>query len=209
MNALRSRGAPRTSARVRAALAAGLALGIPAGLTVAAWTDAEFTAPATFTASRFDVETSLQGGAYSGSTTVPTSVSGLYPSSTLTSGRRYISLAVRTTTSSVAGTVRVSAAAATGALAPALRYRIVALGAAATCDAGAFGVGATYLAGDAAAFHAASSALPLTAPVAIGAAGSTPAQLCVELSVADGAAQGTYAGTAATVTWSLTARSAA
>ena len=54
---------PRASIKVRAALAGGLVFGLAAGLTVASWTDAERVG-ATFTASTFNLQTSVQGAAY-------------------------------------------------------------------------------------------------------------------------------------------------
>ncbi|MGE3194019.1 MAG: SipW-dependent-type signal peptide-containing protein, partial [Microbacteriaceae bacterium] len=70
---------PHASLRVRAALAGGLVLGVSAGLTVASWTDAEYTS-STFTASAFGMQSSVDGAAFSSSATLSASVSGLYPS---------------------------------------------------------------------------------------------------------------------------------
>src|SRR5882757_5884777 len=96
---------PRASIKVRAALAGGLVFGLAAGLTVASWTDAERVG-ATFTASSFDVQSSLQGGTFTNAATVSGNVSGLYPGSVA-----YISLKVKTVAVSAAGTVKLSAAA--------------------------------------------------------------------------------------------------
>jgi len=60
----------RRSRRIRALLAGGLVLGIGAAVTLAAWTDNEF-ATGSFTASRFDLQGSTDGTAYSDHATSP------------------------------------------------------------------------------------------------------------------------------------------
>jgi hypothetical protein len=201
MTGSRLQAGPHASMRVRAALAAGVVFGITAGLTVASWTDAEFLAPATFTASRFDVQTSLQGAAFTSASTVSTTVTGLYPSATLTSGNAYVSLKAQTATPSVAGTVQLSAAANAGAgLTPVLRYRIVSIAAASTCSAASFTGTPTYIVGGAAAYQSVSSALAATTASAVGANSGTTVQYCLEFSIPPGSAQATYAGTSATLT---------
>jgi len=189
------RGGSPTSIRVRAGLAAGLVLGLTAGLTVASWTDAEYSR-ATFTASTFGVQTSLAGGAYTPATTVAASVSGMYPGGPAS----YIALLVKTTASSVAGSVRLSSAANAVGLAPALHYRIVR---SASCTAADFGAAATYDAGGALSYQLVSTALALTAPVGVAAAAGDVAAYCIELSMIPGSAQGTYQGTTTVVSWTV------
>ena len=202
MTASADRRGPRTSIRVRAGLAAGLVLGLTAGLTVASWTDAEFSR-ATFTASSFDIQTSLAGQAYTSATTVSGTVNGIYPGGAAS----YVALAVKTTAASVAGTVRLSSAAnLTDVLAPALRYRIVLTSAA--CTAAVFTAGATYIVGSAApAYQAVNVALAPTTTTVVAAAAGTGASYCIELSMVPGSAQGTYQGKSATVSWTITGAS--
>jgi hypothetical protein len=195
---------PRTSIRVRAALAGGLVFGLGAGLTVASWTNAEFTG-ATFTASAFGVQSSVNGAGFTTSSTLAATVTGLYPSATLTSGNSYVSLRVRTTATSIAGSVQLSAAAATGALAPVLRYRIVQT---ATCNAAAFTGSPAYVVGGAASYQAASAALSPTTALSLAAAGGTGRDYCIEFSIPAGTAQATYGGTSAVVIYTVTGTSA-
>jgi predicted ribosomally synthesized peptide with SipW-like signal peptide len=185
---------PRVSIRVRAALAGGLVLGLGAGLTVASWTDAELV-KGTFTASTFDVQTSLQGGTYSGSTSVPGAVAGLYPGSLV-----YISLKVKTAAVSAAGTVSLSAAANSTGLAAVLRYRIVS---SLTCTATAFTGTPAYLAGGASTYQQVSTALAATPGIAVGANASTEVGYCIELGMPLGVDQTTYQGTQGVPTWNV------
>jgi predicted ribosomally synthesized peptide with SipW-like signal peptide len=190
---------PRASIKVRAALAGGLVFGVAAGLTVASWTDAERVG-ATFTASSFALQTSLAGGAYTPATTVAGSVSGMYPGGPAS----YIALLVKTTASSVAGSVRLSSAGNTVGLAPALRYRIVR---SSSCTAADFGAGATYDAGGALTYQSVSTALALTAPVVAAAAAGDVVAYCIELSMAPGSAQASYQGTTTVVSWTVSGAS--
>jgi predicted ribosomally synthesized peptide with SipW-like signal peptide len=188
---------PRVSIKVRAALAGGLVFGLAAGLTVASWTDAERVG-ATFTASSFDVQTSLAGGAYTASTTVSGTVNGIYPGTA-----SYIALRVKTTAVSVAGSVRLSTAGnTTDLLAPALQYRIVRSSAA--CGSAVFTGSPIYVVGSAApTYQSVSGALAPTTPIAVAAAGGTEAAYCIELSVIPGSSQTTYQGKSATVSWTI------
>ena len=187
---------PRASIKVRAALAGGLVFGLAAGLTVASWTDAERVG-ATFTASSFDVQTSLAGGAYTASTTVSGTVNGIYPGTA-----SYIALRVKTTAVSVAGSVRLSSAGnTTDLLAPALQYRIVR--SSASCTATVFTGSPTYVVGGASTYQLVSAALAPTTPIAVAAAGGTEAAYCIELSVIPGSSQTTYQGKSATVSWTI------
>lgn len=203
MSGSRPQAGPRASVRVRAALAGGLVFGIAAGLTVASWTDAEFTS-ASFGTSSFGVQASLNGAAYTAASTVSTTVTGLYPSATLTSGNAYVSLKAKTTVGSIAGTVRLSAAANAGTgLTPVLRYRIVSIAAAGTCSATSFTGTPTYIVGGAAAYQNVSAALAPTSTLALSANAATEIQYCIELSIVPASAQATYAGTSGTLTLTL------
>lgn len=200
---------PRASIKVRAALAGGLVFGLAAGLTVASWTDAERVG-ATFTASTFNLQTNVQNAGWTstgGTTgTVTATAAGIYPGS---SGTRYVSLRVNTAAVSLAGTVRLSAAAnAGGGLTPVLRSRIVTITAATTCGAGVFTAGANYIAGTNTTYQMVSAALPATAPISIAANGGGPeVQYCIELSIATATVQATYQSQAATATWTVTGQS--
>lgn len=188
---------PRASIKVRAALAAGLVFGLAAGLTVASWTDAERVG-ATFTASSFDLQSSLQGAAFTNSTTVSGTVTGLYPGSPA-----YISLKVKTAALSAAGTVSLSAAANSTGLDGVLRYRIVRT--AAACTGTAFTGSPVYVVGSAVpAYQQVNTALAATPGLVVAANAATEVDYCIELGLpATGVSQLTYQGTSGIVTWNI------
>jgi predicted ribosomally synthesized peptide with SipW-like signal peptide len=186
---------PRVSIRVRAALAGGLVLGLGAGLTVASWTDAEFV-KGTFTASTFDLQTSVQGGAYSGASSVTGNVAGLYPGSLA-----YTSLKVKTAAVSTAGTVSLSAAANSTGLAAVLRYRIVRTLAA--CTATAFTGSPVYVVGGASTYQQVNAALAATPGIAVTANAGLEVGYCIELGMPLGVDQTTYQGTSGVPTWNI------
>jgi hypothetical protein len=188
---------PRASIKVRAALAGGLAFGIAASLTVASWTDAEYVG-ATFTASSFDLQSSLQGAAFTNAASVSGSATGMYPGS-LT----YISLKVKTVAVSASGLVSLSAAANSTGLAAVLRYRIVST--AAACTATAFTGSPVYIVGGAGpTYQQVNAALAPTTGIAVGANASSVAGFCIELGMpATGVSQVTYAGASGTPTWNI------
>ncbi len=200
-------GRPRASIRVRAALAGGLVFGIAASLTVASWTDAEFVG-STFTASRFDLEMNVNGAGFSAATPIAVTVSGVYPGST---GTVYLPVRIRTTSTSIAGTVSLNHAAIASptGLTSVLRYRLIR--GAATCNAAAFTAGATYIVGTStlSAAPLVSTALGATTPLAVSAAGASELVYCFEFSLASsGLAQGTYGATStAAMTWNVTGSS--
>jgi predicted ribosomally synthesized peptide with SipW-like signal peptide len=184
---------PRASVKVRAALAGGLVFGLVAGLTVASWTDAERVG-ATFSASTFDLQTSLNAAAYTSASSATVSVEGVYPGSPV-----YISLKVKTAAVSTAGSVTLAAAADSTGLDAVLRYRIVRTSS--TCDAAAFTT--SFVVGGAASYQQVSAALAATPAIAVTANGATELAYCIELGMpATGVAQ-SNAGTSGTVTWNI------
>jgi predicted ribosomally synthesized peptide with SipW-like signal peptide len=191
---------PRAFVKVRATLAGGLVFGLAAGLTVASWTDAERVG-ATFTASSFDLQSSLQGAAYTSASAVSASVAGIYPGSPA-----YVSLKLKTTAASTAGTVSLSAAANSTGLDAVLRYRIVkTLG---SCDSSAFTGSPVFVVGGAASYQQVSAALAPTAGVAVAANAATEVGYCVELGIpATGVPQTGNEGTSGVVTWNITGTS--
>lgn len=188
---------PRASVKVRAALAGGLVFGLAAGLTVASWTDAERVG-ATFTASTFDLQSSLQGAAFTNSPTVTGNVTGLYPGSLA-----YLSLKVKTAAVSTAGTVSLSAAANSTGLDAVLRYRIIRN--APTCNASAYTGSPTFVVGGAGpAYQQVNAALAATPGLALTANAGSEIDYCIELGMpATGVSQITYAGASGTVTWNI------
>ena len=188
-------GGPRASIRVRAALAGGLVLGLASGLTVASWTDAE-SVGSTFTASSFNLQTSVQGGTYSGATSVTGTVAGLYPGSLA-----YISLKVKTAAVSAAGTVSLSATANATGLDAVLRYRIVR--SLAACTATVFTGSPVYVVGGASTYQAVSSALAATPGIVVAANASTEVGYCIELGMPTGVDQTTYQGASGVPTWNI------
>ena len=187
---------PRASIKVRAALAGGLVFGLAAGLTVASWTDAERVG-ATFTASSFDLQSSLQGSAFTNSASVSGNVAGLYPGSLA-----YISLKVKTAAVSTAGTVSLSAAADSAGLDAVLRYRVVQT--AAACTSTAFTGSPVYVVGSAApAYQQVNAALAATPGLALSANAGTEVDYCIELGMPLGVVQAGNAGTSGIVTWNI------
>jgi predicted ribosomally synthesized peptide with SipW-like signal peptide len=186
---------PRVSIRVRAALAGGLVLGLGAGLTVASWTDAEFV-KGTFTASSFNLQSSVQGGTYTGLSALTGTVAGAYPGSLA-----YISLKVKTAAVSTAGTVSLSAAANSTGLANVLRYRIVR--SLAACTATVFTGSPVYVVGGASTYQQVNAALAPTTGIALTANAGLEVGYCIELGMPLGVNQTTYQGTSGTPTWNI------
>lgn len=195
--------------RVRALLAGGLVLGVGAAVTLASWTDTE-VGTGGFTASVFGIQGQGIGeGGYAEHPTAPGApmtftqpAAGLSPEA-LTYGW----LNIRTTPSTtVAGTVALTAVGNSGGtLPPQLQYRAVTTPIGTTCNAGAFGAGAVYIAGNA------STKLEVTAvrtpavqtPIA---AGGAAIRVCFEVQMkAD--APSTVQGATGTVSWTFTAAS--
>jgi predicted ribosomally synthesized peptide with SipW-like signal peptide len=193
---------PRASIKVRAALAGGLVFGLAAGLTVASWTDAERVG-STFTASTFDIQSSVQGAGYTNSASLTASVTGLYPGSL-----SYFSLKVKTAAVSAAGTVSLSAAANSTGLAAVLRYRIVQT--LLTCNAVAFTGSPIFVVGTGGGtptYKLVSTALAATPGLAVTANAGTEVGYCIELGLAPTGVPQSNAGTSGTPTWNITGTS--
>ncbi len=122
---------------------------------------------------------------------------------------RYLWLNLRTAPGSDwSGHAKVTASTASGALAPALEYRIVQRASASTeaCTADDLASG-TPVIGDATTWQAADQPVTTSARVAIGADGTDPAGLCVAVRVGAGAAGSAgsgYQGTTADLGWTVT-----
>ncbi|WP_423183036.1 SipW-dependent-type signal peptide-containing protein [Arthrobacter sp. NyZ413] len=187
--------------RVRAVLAGGLVLGVGSTLTLAAWNDSEF-ATGTFTASSFQIESSINAGGTwqahptsGAAATMAFDPAGMSPTSV-----NYAPIWIRTTAGSLSGTLALQGATTSGnaSLAAALDYRVVRY-ASGACDSSQFTAGASYIAGSSA------SKVPLGtvgAATAVAANSANPTQLCFEITMkasADNALQGTNVG----VTWEI------
>jgi predicted ribosomally synthesized peptide with SipW-like signal peptide len=136
--------APRhwLSVRLRVLLAGGLALGVGATMTLASWHDAEL-ATGSFAASTFATQSSVNGAGYttnavSPGPTVTFAGAGFTPGVT-----KYLSVLIRTTATSVGGTVVLGGATLSGTdaltLGAAFVYQVVRTSG--TCDATAFTAG--------------------------------------------------------------------
>lgn len=189
---------PRASIKVRAALSGGLVFGLAAGLTVASWTDAERVG-ATFTASSFDLQTSVQAGAYTTVTPVtpvPVPVTGLYPGLL-----GYVSLRVKTVAGSTAGTVTFTATANSTGLAAVLRYRIVRT--ALACTAAVFDGSQPFVVGSSApAYQQVNANLVGSVGSPVVANAGTEVGFCIELGMPLGTAV-SNAGTSGTLTLNI------
>lgn len=196
--------------RLRVLLAAGLVLGAGAVATLAAWTSTE-NATGSFGASVFATESQTQGSAYAGHPTAPGATLAFTATAMSPGASAYAWVNVRTTAAStVGGTLTLTAATATGALAPALQYRAVRLtgpSPGAACDATAFSGSPVFIAGTSSTYLAVTQ-VPGT-PVAsiLTAAGAQPLGFCVEVQIAPGSAN-SFQGQTANVTWTFTATSA-
>ncbi|WOF23718.1 SipW-dependent-type signal peptide-containing protein [Microbacterium betulae] len=126
--------------RVRALLAGGAVLGVGASATLAAWNDVEHGS-ATFTAGTFGIVGSTDGEGFAEHATAdaPAMLNFQVAPTAMTPGATtYALFSVRTTASSVAGTVELAADAANGAgLGQYLTYGVRTVSST-TCDAAAF-----------------------------------------------------------------------
>ncbi|WP_438353662.1 SipW-dependent-type signal peptide-containing protein [Microbacterium sp. CJ88] len=133
--------------RLRALLAGGLVLGIGATVTLAAWTDSEYTA-ATLTAGRFGILGSMNGAAFADHATSPgatltfsPALGAVYPGAP--PGFTTVQIRTASTASggfnSVAGTVSMqTSTAATGGLAGALVYAVRVIPTGSSCNEALF-----------------------------------------------------------------------
>lgn len=205
----------RVSVRVRAAIAGGLALGLGAGFTLAAWNDAEL-AKATFTASRFGTQSSVNGGAYADNAAAPGMALTLPVGGYVPNGATYTMVRIRTVAQSVVGTATLGGATFSNnaggiALSSAMLYRVVRVDTAATCDANAFTAASpNWVVGGATSAALLSSGQnsgvvnPLAA--ATPSAAGVPTAFCFQVYLAADAPSGTQSQTA-TATWTFTTRS--
>ncbi|CAD5992212.1 conserved exported protein of unknown function [Agreia sp. COWG] len=193
-------------------LAGGLVLGVGGSLTMAAWADSE-AGQATFTASRFATESSINSGTawVDSSATAPLTFAfpagGLSPSTV-----KYAPFWVRTKALSLDGTLALQAATTNNAtFANSLKYRAVRY-TGATCDASAFTAGATYLAGTSgtpATNGIVVTAAPTTTPastITVAANQTQATQFCFEVSM-NADASTDLQGQSITVTWEVRATS--
>lgn len=131
MSQLAGLGAPgRRFLRTRAVLAGGLVLGMSAAVTSASWVDNE-NATATFVASTFGIQSSVDGGvSYADSPSAPGATLTFATAAMLPGDTRSAAISIRAITGSLGGTIATQAATVTnnaGDVAPllggALRYR--------------------------------------------------------------------------------------
>jgi len=200
----------RRTRRVRAVLAAGLVLGIGTAATLAAWTDTE-NATGSFGASIFGTESESAATPWGSHTSSP-GASLTFNAAAMSPGNSYYAwMNVRTTTNSnVGGTVTLTGALGSGAVAPALQYRAVRITApasATTCNSGAFATGTPVFIAGGTGTYLGLSALPATpVPSSIGAAGAALGY-CFEVRMPSGTAN-SFQGATGTATWTFTATSA-
>lgn len=190
--------------RLRAVLASGLVLGAGAAVTLAAWTDREYTT-GSFQTSVFNTESSVNGGAYADNATAPgASVTIAGPFAPGVSS--YFSVSLRTTANSVAGTASLNGATLGGTdaatLGAALVYRVVRT--TATCNATAFTGSPVFVVGAAATTRALTAGQETGVVNALAAATSSApgaaTGFCFEVTLPAGASN-TLQGKTATATW--------
>jgi len=193
--------------RVLAVLSGGLVLGVGAAWTLAAWTDNEY-AGGTITSGTFGVEGSTNGSAFSehassgaAATLVFTSpASAMYPGA-----ETYTAFWVRTVSSSLGGTVKLSATASsmTGTgLQNVLTYGVKVLASGTTCNAANYTSGTTVAVADGTALVTTLTSSAVT----LAAAQATPVQFCFKL-VMSATADNTTQGKTAIPVWQFAASS--
>lgn len=202
---VRGRRAARrnTFTRVRALLAGALVLGVGGTLTLAAWTDTE-TAQGVFTASKFGIQGSTDGVAFSDHPgTGPAALSFAVTPTAMSPGTTsYARFVVKTLAdTNVTGSLTLSAATVTGTgLGSYLRYGVRTIPAGSACNATTFAAGTVVV--------ATNSALSVsgTGTQALAAAGASPVTYCFAVTLPDGTANAAQ-GLSATANWTLTGTS--
>lgn len=204
----RAEDRPHRFTRIRAILAGGLVLGVGGSLTMAAWTDSEY-GQATFTASSFNTESSINSGStWADSTAAAPLVFAFSAAAMSPTTVKYAPFWVRTKAVSLDGTLALQSATSNNtAFAAALKYRVVRY-ATGTCDASQFSAGAVYIVGAAGLPAAGGAALTSTPTVTTGVAANQSAvtQLCFEVSM-NADAPNTLQGGSITATWEVKATS--
>jgi predicted ribosomally synthesized peptide with SipW-like signal peptide len=216
-HARRAEDRPRRFARVRAILAGGLVLGVGGSLTMAAWADSEF-GQATFTASRFTTESSINSGTSWADSTAAAPLIFAFPAGGMSpSTVKYAPFWVRTKALSLDGTLALQPATNDNAtLAGAMRYRVVRYPAGATCGAALFQAGASpaptaFIVGTPGAAGSATTSVALTSgavlpTTAVTANQGAATQFCFEVSMNSDAAN-ELQGQSVTPTWEVKASS--
>ena len=203
----------RTSTRVRAVLAGALTLGVGSTMTLASWTDTEF-ATGSFTASRFDTQSSIDNSAWADNTSAPGASITFNGAGMSPDTHRYGYVLVRGKANSVAGTLTFAAPTVanggtdtTPFLGAALQYRAVAI-TAAGCTSATFTTGTpVFIVGTASTYSALTTAGPTgVALPAATASPSAPAGYCFDVYLPAGA-DSALQGKSANVTWQITATS--
>ena len=202
-----SRDAKRLrSRRIRALLAGGLVLGVGAAATLAAWNDSEFGS-GTFTASRFGIVGSVNGGAFAEHNTaaapaslafqLPATAAAMTPGDTV-----YVLFSVKTIASSTTGTLQLVADPLNNAgLGQYLTYGVRTVASTTTCDS------TTFTGGDATGLPAnAALTVGSSAPRALAANGGTALNYCFAVTLPTGANTAAQ-GTSLTAKWSFVATS--
>ncbi|SDS26350.1 SipW-cognate class signal peptide [Brevibacterium siliguriense] len=190
----------RAAAAVVSIVIGGCAFGAITGTTLAAWQDEESTV-ASFAAGTFDTQSQGTGDGWThheaaSPASLGAEITGLAPGGTASepaAGQsHYSAFRIRTSEdSSRGGTVRVSAVNIDGALARALEYRVV-VGDGRDCEVAADDPASELLVGGPQSYQPASSSAGSDTEVTIGAHGSDPAELCLDLRIA--APSGTDSG---------------
>ncbi|MDJ0376919.1 SipW-dependent-type signal peptide-containing protein [Cryobacterium sp. PH31-L1] len=179
----------RRFVRVRAILAGGLVLGIGAAATVAAWTDEEH-ASATLTAGTFSIVGATDGATFTDHPTAPgaTLAFAVSPSAMVPGAVVYALYSVKTTPTSVAGTLQLTADAANGSgLGAYLTYGVTAI-AGTICSVATFAGGTSIVA------PGSVPTVSAAATQAVAAAGASVVNFCFAVTLpssAVNAAQGT------------------
>lgn len=213
MGCHRAESRSRTSIKVRALLAGALVLGVGATMTVAAWTDTEF-ATGSFTASKFDTESSIDNSVWASNTSAPGATITFAGTGMSPDTHRYGYVLIRTKALSVAGTLTFAAPTITNGgsdvtpfLGAALQYKAISI-AAAGCSATTFSTGTpTYIVGTSGAYAVLATAGPtaVTLPAATASPGAAVGY-CFDVYLPAGA-NTLLQGKSVTVTWSVTATS--
>ncbi|MDN5726917.1 MAG: SipW-dependent-type signal peptide-containing protein [Propionibacteriales bacterium] len=188
--------------KVRALLAGGLVLGVGAAGTLAAWTDTEY-AGSTFTSGTFGIVGATNGSTFSEHPAAPGATLTFAPTvgAMVPGSDSYGLFAVRTTSTSVAGTVTVSTAVsgASNALTTSLRFGVRTISGT-TCNAAAYSAGTVVVADG-----STLTSPPTASPQSLAAAGADQQNYCFKLSLPSNADNGAQ-GRSTTVQWTFAAQ---
>lgn len=188
--------------KVRALLIGGLVLGVGAAGTLAAWTDTEY-ATSTFTSGSFGIVGATNGSTFSEHPTAPGAALAFTPTvgAMVPGAESYALYSVRTTSTSVAGTVTLSTAVSGTAneLTTSLRFGVRTISGT-TCNASAYNAGTAVIADG-----STLTSPPTPSAQNLAAGGGTQQNYCFRLTLPTSATNNAQ-GKSTTIQWTFAAQ---